>query len=143
MEKKIQAIKHFNRFYLSMMGLFSQYSDKSSYSSTEAMILYEISSKRDCTASYLATHYGFDKGYISRIINKFTKQGLIERMPSKKDRRVQYLELTEKGEKVLGDLSTEANAHVKEMIKNIDHDELNELIHAMQRIKQLLSNNDT
>ncbi|HLR74764.1 MAG TPA: MarR family winged helix-turn-helix transcriptional regulator [Virgibacillus sp.] len=141
MDKKIEEIKHFNRFYLRMMGLFSQYSDKSSYSSTEAMILYEISSKEDCTASYLANHYGFDKGYISRIINNFTNQGLIERRPSKKDRRVQFLKLTEKGEEVLGVLSKEANAHVKEMIKNIDNDELSELIHSMQRIKQLLSNN--
>lgn len=142
MEKKIQDIKQFNRFYLRMMGLFSMYTDVSSYSATEAMILYEISHTKKCTASYLSIYFNFDKGYISRIIRKFSRNGVIRRRPSDEDRRVQYIELTLKGRDVLNELTLKANENVKQMIENVDENKVIKLIEAMKQIELILNNNN-
>src|SRR5690625_2030685 len=142
MERKIQDIKQFNRFYLRMMVLFSMYTDVSSYSATEAMILYEISHTKNCTASYLTNYFNFDKGYISRIIRKFSRNNVIKRRPSEEDRRVQYIELTEKGRDVLEELSFKADENVQHMIKHVDENDVTKLIKAMKQIELILNNNN-
>ena len=60
-DNKIQDIKRFNRFYTRAMGLFNIYTDKSEYSATEALILFQISTNKDCTAAYLSTFFLLDK----------------------------------------------------------------------------------
>ncbi|HLR74929.1 MAG TPA: MarR family winged helix-turn-helix transcriptional regulator [Virgibacillus sp.] len=142
MEKNIQQIKRFNRFYIRMMGLFSLYNDVSSYSATEAMILYEINHKKNCTASYLADYYSFDKGYISRIISKFTRNNVVTKVPSERDRRIQHLEMTPKGKEVLDELATKANANVARMIKDVEKEDVVELIQAMTQIEKILNKNN-
>lgn len=122
-----------------MMGLFSLYNDVSSYSATEAMILYEINNEKNCTASYLADYFSFDKGYISRIISKFSRNDVIVRVPSEKDRRIQHLKMTKKGREVLDELATKANANVTQMIKHVKDEDVLELIKAMKQIEIILS----
>lgn len=138
MDEEIKQIKQFNRFYVRKMALTSIYTDKSSYSSTEAMILHEIEHKEDCTASYLAEHYLFDKGYISRILRKLEKSGIITRTPSPEDRRVHMLEMTSKGRRDLEQLSLLASGNVKRMIEEVKDEDIQKLIDSMQTIEELL-----
>ncbi len=138
MNEEIKQIKQFNRFYVRKMALTSIYTDKTSYSSTEAMILHEIEHKENCTASYLVEAYLFDKGYISRILRKLEKSGVITRTPSQEDRRVHILEMTSKGRRDLEKLSMRASANVKRMIEEVKDEDIQKLIESMQTIEQLL-----
>ncbi|RHW43498.1 DUF4364 family protein [Neobacillus notoginsengisoli] len=140
MDEKIQRIKRFNRFYLNVVGLYSQYTDGSPYSMSEAMILFDINQTEKCTASQLTESFKFDKGYVSRIINKLSDQGLIRRVSSSNDKRMKYLHITEQGEKVLRNLSNNASDNVRKMIEKISMDELDTLIDAMEEIERILSN---
>ncbi|WP_163969708.1 MarR family winged helix-turn-helix transcriptional regulator [Oceanobacillus halotolerans] len=142
MKKNIQEIKQFNRFYVRMMGLLSLYNDKSPYSATEAMILFQIHATENCTASFLSEYYLFDKGYISRIIKKFERKGLIEKIPSTEDRRLQYLVMTEKGEKELHDLEKNADKSVEKMIAGISEEDIGVVIQSMKQIESALQKND-
>lgn len=139
MEKAIQRIKEFNRFYTRYMGLFNLYRDESSYSATEAMILFEIVNRKKCTAAHLSFHFLFDKGYISRILKKFEEQGLIRRVLSHEDRRVYYLELTEKGGEELNRLAKNASLRVEQMIEGITKEDMQVLIQSMNTIERLFS----
>lgn len=141
MKKHIGEIKKFNRFYIRMMGLFNLYTDESSYSATEALILFEIHSFPDCTASHLSEYFLFDKGYISRIIKKFEENQVISRVPSKEDRRKQYLEITQAGKEDLDELMSKANLNVENMVKDISEVELSELISSMNKIEKILTQN--
>lgn len=139
MNNEISKIKKFNRFYLNVVGLYTQYTDGSPYSMSEAMILFEIKESHRSTAAELSEYFKFDKGYVSRIINKLSKQGLIERISSTADKRKKYLHMTDKGEHVLKELSNKASENVRRMIKNIDIDELDSLIKSMEDIERILS----
>lgn len=141
MQKKIaiDKIKKFNRFYFRMSGLFSLYSDESPYSPTEAMILFEINRLcTKCTASYLSNYFMLDKGYISRILNRFEQKQLIVRTTSEDDKRVKHLKLTEEGVRVLNDLANQASQDVAKLIKDIDEEDLKLLINAMETIERIL-----
>ncbi|PPA70485.1 MarR family winged helix-turn-helix transcriptional regulator [Jeotgalibacillus proteolyticus] len=139
MEENIQKIKKFNRFYLNVVGLYSQYTDGSPYSMSEAMLLFEINERNNATASELSEFFDFDKGYVSRIINDLSDRGLIRRVPSSFDKRKKYLHITELGEKVLRDLSNNASGNVRRMIEEIDHKDIDILIRSMEEIERILS----
>ncbi|MBX9976605.1 MarR family winged helix-turn-helix transcriptional regulator [Cytobacillus firmus] len=141
MNEKIEKIKKFNRFYLNVVGLYAQYSKGSPYSMSEAMILYEIDKRKRCTASQLSEYFDFDKGYVSRMIHKLSKQKLIERVSDNQDKRKKYLHITEKGQKVLKELSDNASNDVRRMIEKIDLEQVNSLIQSMEEIEKILSAN--
>lgn len=139
MNEEIQKIKKFNRFYLNVIGLYSQYTDGSPYSMSEAMILFEINRTDKCTGAELSEFFNFDKGYVSRIINKLSDQGLITRVSSDNDKRKKYLHITEKGDVVLKDLSNKASENVRRLIEKIDMDELETLIKSMEEVERILT----
>lgn len=139
MDIEIENIKRFNRFYLNVVGLYTQYTDGSPYSMSDAMILYEIKKSDKCTASELCEFFEFDKGYISRIINNLSNQGLIKRVSSTNDKRKKYLHITIQGENVLKELSNKASDNVRRMIEKVTDDELDSLIKSMEEIERILS----
>ncbi|MBY0123188.1 MarR family winged helix-turn-helix transcriptional regulator [Bacillus sp. S/N-304-OC-R1] len=138
LENYIQEIKGFNRFYTRAIGLFNIYTDESSYSATEALILFEISNQEDCTAAYLSNFFLLDKGYISRILKHFEREELIVKRASEEDRRIQYIDLTELGINTLNSLALKASSTVEKMIDGISEEKIQELIKSMQKIETIL-----
>jgi DNA-binding MarR family transcriptional regulator len=140
-DKVIQDIKKFNRFYTRVSGLFNVYTDESPYSASEALILFEISFCKDCTAAYLSNFFRLDKSYMSRMLKHFERDGIIAKRVSEEDRRIQHIELTDKGIVALKSLSEKANLTVQSMIDNISEDEIHVLIDSMQKIEKVLNKN--
>ncbi len=137
-EKNIQDVKRFNRFYTRTMGLFNIYTDESPYSATEALILFEISTRKDATAAYLSNYFLLDKSYMSRILKHFERDGLIVKSFSEEDRRIQYIELTDIGGEALNSLADKASLNVQSMIDGISEEEIEVLIESMQKIEKIL-----
>ncbi len=137
-DQYIQDIKRFNRFYTRVMGLFDLYTDESPYSATEALILFEISNQEKCTAAFLSEHFLLDKGYVSRMLKRFDQEGLIGRITSESDRRIQYINLTKIGEEALMSLAEKASGNVRKMIEGISEEEVKRLIESMQQVENIL-----
>jgi len=97
-DKTINEIRKFNRFYTVSMGfLNSDYLD-TSYSIVETRILFEIKIYGICVQSDIAKTLHIDKSYLdksylSRIISRFCKNGLVEKVKSKEDKRITYIAL--------------------------------------------------
>ena len=132
-----EEIRRFNRYYNRIMGISKRYTDESKFSATEALILYEISNKPNCTAALLCELFSLDKGYLSRILKKFEGDELLQRIPSKEDKRVFLLFITKKGEEELQKLVGGSNAIVDNLIENIPDDKKLELIESMRKIEDI------
>ena len=81
----ITEIRAFNRFYTGVIGLLDRHILDSGYSLTEARVLLEIGRTKNCTANRLAGALGIDRSYMSRIVVKFEKDGLVTRAANKND----------------------------------------------------------
>ena len=90
-------IRGFNRFYTNMLGLLNANIGSSDYSLTETRIIYEISKTEKCSANQLSNILRIDTGYLSRILKKLEKEGVLERHSSEDDARINEISLTEKG----------------------------------------------
>src|SRR3954465_15554974 len=96
-DDQIAAVRAFNRFYTSKLGVLDQHLLKSPFSLSEARVLYELAHRQDLAAKEIGIELGLDPGYLSRIVQKFDEDGLLTRKPLPSDRRQYLLSLTAKG----------------------------------------------
>ncbi len=136
---RIAAVRQFNRFYTKQIGTLEEGLLNTSFSLTEARILYEIASREDATATEIASDLCLDMGYLSRILRDFAKGGIIHRHPSPSDRRQSLLSLTPKGRNHFRKLNTRSNEQVNELLSPLSAIAQQQLIAAMSSIQTLLA----
>lgn len=136
----ISEIRGFNRFYTDLLGLLNKHILNSPYSLTEARVLFEIDKIRHCTANTLTERLDIDKGYLSRILNRFELDKLIKKEISHFDRRALVLTLTQTGRETLSLLEDKSSEQIIKMIKHLSVDEQLYLAETMKNIRNTLMN---
>lgn len=134
----VQSVRRFNRFYTRQIGLLSEGVYNSPLSLTEVRVLYELAYRTQPTAAELGKDLALDAGYLSRILARFRKQGLIARTPSPADARQNLLHLTARGRKVFKPLDSRSSEEVAAMLSQLADSDQKRLTHAMHEIEQLL-----
>src|SRR5438128_2620666 len=84
---RVAAVRRFNRFYTRQIGILEEGILQSPFSLAEARVLYELAQGEDVSAVELARELRLDEGYLSRILRRFQKLGLLHRQPSADDGR--------------------------------------------------------
>jgi len=131
-------VRSFNRFYTRQIGLLNEGVYNSPFSLSEVRVLYELAYRTRPTAAELGKELGLDAGYLSRILTRFQKQGLIGRTPSPADARQNLLHLTERGRKVFKPLDSRSSEEVAAMLGQLAEADQKRLAHAMHEIESLL-----
>lgn len=135
----IKKIRSFNRFYTNVIGLLDQHFLDTPFSLTEGRVLYEISHTKECSAKKIKESIAIDEGYLSRIIDKFIKKGLITKTPSPGDRRLHIIRLTRKGQEAFSRLNENQNRLISQITEKLSEQENAELVEMMERMQELLS----
>ncbi|MET7488651.1 bifunctional helix-turn-helix transcriptional regulator/GNAT family N-acetyltransferase [Streptomyces sp. NPDC005538] len=134
----VQDIRSFNRFYTNVIGALD-YSRHlyAPYTLTESRVLYELAHAPHTDAADLRTELSLDAGYLSRILNRFEQDGLIERGPSKRDPRRREVALTVRGRETAGLLAERADESVGALLATVpaaDRPRLSEALHTVRAI---------
>jgi len=134
----VQDIRSFNRFYTNVIGALDYSSSLyAPYTLTEARVLYELAHSTRTDAADLRAELTLDAGYLSRILNKFEENGLIERAPSDRDPRRRRVTLTVRGREtanLLNERSTEAIASLLATVPAADRPRLAEALHTVRSL---------
>lgn len=137
-QEYINKIRSFNRFYTNIIGLLDQHFLDTPFSLTEGRVLYEISQIEECSAKKIRENISIDEGYLSRIIDKFIKKGLITKTPSARDRRLHMIMLTKKGYQEFSKMNENSNQLISQITEKLSAQENTELVRMMERIQELL-----
>jgi DNA-binding MarR family transcriptional regulator/N-acetylglutamate synthase-like GNAT family acetyltransferase len=135
---RVEAVRHFNRFYTRQIGVLQDRLLRSPFSLTEARVLYELAHRAKPAASELVQELGLDAGYLSRILRDFSKRGLIKKETSLSDARQSLLSLTEPGTKAFQTLNARSSEEVAAFLQDLSAAAQNRLIDAMHTIEELL-----
>lgn len=128
----VDEVRSFNRFYTKHIGVLNKGLLDSEYSLTEARVLYELATRE--TASDL----GLDPGYLSRILSRFQKAGLVRRKRSGEDRRRVLMELTAQGRETFAVLNRRSQERTAAMLDGLAKPDRPRLLQAMKTIQVLL-----
>lgn len=134
----VPAFRRFNRMYTGFIGTLDATLLKSDYSLTEARILYELATRTEPTAREIATSLGMDTGYLSRILSKFARAGLVKRKTSQKDSRSDDLIITPKGMAEFGRVNAISENHARALLDGLSPTDRTELIGSMKAIEGIL-----
>lgn len=138
-QDNIADIQGFNKVYLNLCKQIDDGVLQAGYSLTEKDVLLEISKTERCTANILIQQLHIDRSYMSRMIAKFEKNGLVEKVSSKTDSRVKYIHMTDKGRTEYNRLSDIQSAQIEKIFEKIEEEDRDILLNAMVMIRNKLS----
>ena len=136
---RIEAVRRFNRFFTRRIGVLRGGLLHTPYSLTEARILFEISRRDGLTASDLSRELGLDPGYLSRILGRLGRRGLIDKVRSETDGRQRLLSLTSEGQDAFSLLDARSREEVAEMLDEHSEEDQRRLLEAMWTIESVLT----
>jgi DNA-binding MarR family transcriptional regulator/GNAT superfamily N-acetyltransferase len=137
-DRHVAAVRRFNRFYTHKIGVLHEGYLGSSFSLTQARVLYELAHRRKPTAAELSKELALDAGYLSRILRAFEERALIQKAPSDSDGRESLLSLTAQGREAFAPLNARARDEIGAMLSGLSPVEQSRLIEAMSTIEGLL-----
>ena len=136
--QEIASIRRFNRFYTNHLGLLDRYL-RSEFSLPEVRVLYEIETETKCMAKKLSERLCIDAGYLSRILKRLEKRGLVEKKTSPEDGRSRFLHLTQRGKKALAELNRHSDTQIGALIEPLSEVERSGLVRNMSAIEGALA----
>lgn len=138
LERQIEAVRGFNRFYTTRIGVLHGKLLGSDLSLTEVRVLYELAHRDRVTASDLCRDLGLDAGYLSRIVRGFERRGYVRRAKSPDDGRRSILSMTAAGRRAFAPLDRRARDEIAALIDGLSSDRRRRLVDAIRSIEALL-----
>jgi DNA-binding MarR family transcriptional regulator len=156
----VTEIRRFNRFYTNLIGLLDETLMQSTYTLTEARVLFDLGHRAGSVAAnpsgeagFLARAFHLDltpaassiagelrlgPAHVTRILRKFAAMGLIELRTDPDDRRQRILSLTARGNSELAALQAAADRDLTRLTAGLANNEAAELSDALKRVMCLL-----
>jgi DNA-binding MarR family transcriptional regulator/RimJ/RimL family protein N-acetyltransferase len=139
LDRRVAAVRRFNRFYTRRIGVLNQGFLRSPFSLSEVRVLFELAHRENLTARTLADELGLDPGYLSRLLGNFERRALVERTASEADGRVSHLNLTARGREAFATLDQRASEEVAAVLTALPVAAQRQLLTAMQTVQDVLA----
>jgi DNA-binding MarR family transcriptional regulator len=101
--------------------------------------ILEIGAAGELNLKDLAARLGLDNSTLSRTVESLVQDGLVERTPSKQDRRATVIRLNEKGQKARDRINSTWNQICRDMFQSLPHEKHAPLIESVSILADLLS----
>jgi DNA-binding MarR family transcriptional regulator/GNAT superfamily N-acetyltransferase len=137
--ERIGAVRAFNRFLTRRFGVLERGFLGTNHSLTEARLIYELAQRPEMETSSLREALGLDSGYLSRLLTRLEKAGLVSRARSSGDARRQVVALTPQGEEAWRTLDTRSSKQAGELLDSLPEGDQRRLVGAMDTVRRLTS----
>jgi DNA-binding MarR family transcriptional regulator len=102
-------------------------------------VLYEIAHRTAPTAGAIGQELGLDAGYLSRILLRLRRAGLVSATPAPGDRRRRLLALTARGRRTFGALDARSSRDVALLLGRLAPGARDQLLRSMQRVERVIT----
>lgn len=138
LDRRIAAVRRFNRFYTRRIGVLNGGLLHSALSLTEVRVLFELAHGANLTARALCDELGVDAGYLSRLLRGLEERGLVARTASPNDGRIVHLNLTDRGREEFATLDQRANEEVRALLTPRPVAQQRQLLGALRTVEEIL-----
>ena len=86
----------------------------------------------------IGCHLSLPKPHVTALVEKLIADDLVERLHDPNDRRIIYIQITDKGKKDFKEIKLEIGQDLRQKLQLLDKEQLNSLSEASQLIKDTL-----
>lgn len=137
-EERIANLRGFNRFYTDVLGLLREGLLDTPYSLPESRVLFELGTGGAAAPTVLAERLRLDLGYVSRLVVRLRKRGLVADEKIAGDRRRKVVSLTKEGRKAFRALDKKSSAQIRQLLDNLSEDAQERLVACAHEVEELL-----
>lgn len=134
----VAAVRSFSRTYTRWVGVLDEGLLDTPYSLTESRLLFELAQSDSTEVGRLRAAIGIDGGYLSRLLARFTADGLVTRSRSEADARRQVVRLTEQGRAAAADLDRRSTEQLEGLLATYDPEQQRRLVAAMATLEEII-----
>ena len=135
---RVASLRAFNRFYTKELGLLGRGFMGTDYTLTEARIIWELAQRPAVEVADLRRDLELDAGYVSRILARFERDGLVIRERSEADRRRQIARLTGSGRAVFRTFDRRSSEELSNLLGDHTDAEQRRVVEAMGDVRAIL-----
>ncbi|NMH97811.1 bifunctional helix-turn-helix transcriptional regulator/GNAT family N-acetyltransferase [Pseudonocardia acidicola] len=139
---EIEAIRAFSRAYTRTLGVLAEGLLATPYSLTESRVLFELAQRPSAEVADLRRDLGLDSGYLSRLLTRLERDGLVTRGRSAADARRQTIALTASGAHTAADLDRRSTEQVAGLLAQLPAVDRRELMAGIGTVRALLTDRD-
>jgi DNA-binding MarR family transcriptional regulator/GNAT superfamily N-acetyltransferase len=140
-DARIEALRAFNRFWTTRIGVLDASHLGTPFSVTEARTLFELAQRDDTPVGDLRARLDLDAGYLSRLLAAFRAKKLVVTEASGEDARRQVARLTVKGRQAAAELNARAIEDMRALLHPLAEPERARLVGALMAARELLDRN--
>jgi DNA-binding MarR family transcriptional regulator/GNAT superfamily N-acetyltransferase len=138
-DDRVAAVRAFNRFYTARIGVLRDGLLRTPHSLTEARVLYELGQREVTEVADLRREMDIDAGFLSRLLARLQRDGLVARERSTDDARRQRVRLTEEGRAAFAELDRRSADEIGAVLEALSEDDQRRLIAAMDAVRDVLT----
>ena len=139
LDRRVDQFRRFNRFFTQRIGVLTDNFLRTPYTLAESRVLFELANRENTSPGDLAAAIDIDPGYLTRILQRFERAGLVTRTASPTDGRRSLLALTEAGRAAFAPLNERQHDDVIALLAPLTDERQEQVMHAMATIVEALA----
>jgi DNA-binding MarR family transcriptional regulator/GNAT superfamily N-acetyltransferase len=136
--ERVATVRAFNRFYTNRIGVLRDGLLRMPHSLTEARVLYELGQRDVTEVADLRRELDIDAGFLSRLLARLQRSGLVARERSDADGRRQRIRLTDDGLAAFAELDRRSAEEIGELLEALGEEDQQRLVAAMDVVRGVL-----
>jgi DNA-binding MarR family transcriptional regulator/N-acetylglutamate synthase-like GNAT family acetyltransferase len=138
MDSTIARVRAFNRRWTEVLGLLDQGLLATEHSLAEARVLFELAQRERWERSGLRSRLGMDASFLTRVLSRLERAGLVVSSPSSTDGRALDVALTGAGRAAFGVLDQRSADQIDELIATMSPEQRATMAESMSVISNLV-----
>ncbi|MFE1625668.1 MarR family winged helix-turn-helix transcriptional regulator [Brevibacillus reuszeri] len=137
---RASKIEELDRVFVEMARFFISHwlEEEEQISPKQFILLRVLHHKGRSTVSELATILKQSNSATTIALNRLVKAGYVDRVRDEEDRRVVWVNLSQKGLPMLEGLLCQRRALIGKLMENLSDDELEQFTHFLRKMKQCM-----
>lgn len=137
MSVTIEQVRRFNRAWTEVLGLLDQGLLDTEHSLTEARVIFELAQRETWERLELRHRLGLDASYLTRVLTRLERKGLVASTPSLVDGRALDIALTPVGRDAFSVLDERAASQIRVLLAPLSAEQQSTLAESMTVIAHL------